>query len=47
LDKSQHTFHVWLRQDGAVAAKVAYEHTTDQLLDDVKHCLNFIRTHKP
>jgi len=26
---------------------VEYEHTTDQLLDNVKHCLNFIRTHKP
>jgi len=26
---------------------VEYEHTTDQLLDDVKHCLNFIRNHKP
>ena len=26
---------------------VEYEHTTDQLLDNVKHCLNFIRPHKP
>jgi len=26
---------------------VEYEHTTDHLLDDVKQCLNFIRTHKP
>lgn len=25
---------------------VEYEHVTDRLLDDVKHCLNFIRTHK-
>jgi len=25
---------------------VEYEHVTDHLLDDVKHCLNFIRTHK-
>ena len=35
------------RQEFRGHVNVEYEHTTDQLLDDVKHCLNFIRTHKP